>query len=39
MHAPLMSRLGAQLRLMRFGRFWKRVNPVNVLKNVDRMLS
>ena len=37
LHGRLLSRLGAQLRLITYRRFWQRTNPIELLKNLDRL--
>ena len=37
LHGKPLSRLGAQLRLMTHRRFWQRTNPIELLKNFDRL--
>ncbi len=37
LHGKPLSRLGAQLRLMTYRRFWQRTNPIELLKNFDRL--
>jgi hypothetical protein len=38
LHAPsLPARLRAQLSLVLSGRFWSRLHPLNVLRNLDKL--